>query len=117
MDLSSELIGRAHELKPVFVERASAAESNRAPLDETIADLDDAGFLQILTPKHYGGHELNIDILVAVSRIIASACPSTGWVTAFYIGHNWFHSVFPKKSQDEGIRCTSVATEFRTDSA
>jgi len=101
MDLAKELIGRAHELKPVFAARAAAAEVNRAPLDETIADLDDAGFLQILTPKCYGGHELHIDTLVAVSRILASGCPSTGWVTAFYIGHNWFHSVLPKKSQDE----------------
>jgi 3-hydroxy-9,10-secoandrosta-1,3,5(10)-triene-9,17-dione monooxygenase len=61
----------------------------------------DAGFLQILTPKRYGGHQLNIDTLVDVARIISSACPSTGWVTAFYIGHNWFHSVFDRKSQDE----------------
>ena len=101
MELAKELIGRAHELKPVFAGRAAAAELNRAPLDETIADLDDAGFLQMLTPKRYGGYELQIDTLVAVSRIIASGCPSTGWVTAFYIGHNWFHSVFPQKSQDE----------------
>ncbi|NNL86777.1 MAG: hypothetical protein HKP27_14040, partial [Myxococcales bacterium] len=101
MDLANELIGRAHELKPVFAARAAATESKRAPLDETIADLDDAGFLKILTPKRYGGYELHIDTLVAVSRVIASACPSTGWVTAFYIGHNWFHSVLPKKSQDE----------------
>jgi hypothetical protein len=36
-----------------------------------------------------------------VSSINASGCPSTGWVTAFYIGRNWFHSVFPQKSQDE----------------
>ena len=101
MDIAAELIGRARELKPVFASRAEATEANRAPLDETIADLQDAEFLQILTPKYYGGHELHIDTLVSVSRTIASACPSTAWVCAFYIGHNWFHSVFPKKSQDE----------------
>lgn len=101
MDITSELIGRAEELKPVFAARAAATEANRAPLDETIADLCDAGFLQILTPKRYGGHELNIDSLVNVARVVASGCPSTGWVLAFYIGHNWFHAVFPEKSQDE----------------
>jgi 3-hydroxy-9,10-secoandrosta-1,3,5(10)-triene-9,17-dione monooxygenase len=101
VDIRSELIGRAHELKPVFAARAEKTEANRAPLDETIADVCDAGFLQILTPKCYGGHELHIDTLVDVARIISSGCPSTGWVTAFYIGHNWFHSVFDKKSQDE----------------
>lgn len=101
MELMNELIGRANELKPVFAARAAATEQNRAPLDETIADLDDAGFLQMLTPKRYGGYELQIDSMVSVSRIIASGCPSTGWVTAFYIGHNWIHSVFPEESQDE----------------
>ncbi|MFT4563835.1 MAG: 3-hydroxy-9,10-secoandrosta-1,3,5(10)-triene-9,17-dione monooxygenase, partial [Gammaproteobacteria bacterium] len=101
MDLANELIGRARELKPVLAARAAATEKNRAPLDETMADLTDAGFLQILTPKRYGGHELHIDTLVSVCRIISSACASTGWVSAFFIGHNWFHSVFPRKSQDE----------------
>jgi 3-hydroxy-9,10-secoandrosta-1,3,5(10)-triene-9,17-dione monooxygenase len=101
MDIASELIGRARELKPVLAARAAATEANRAPLDETLADVTDAGFLQILTPKRFGGHELHIDTLVAVSRIISSACGSTGWVTAFFIGHNWFHSVFPQQSQDE----------------
>ncbi|MFT4582533.1 MAG: 3-hydroxy-9,10-secoandrosta-1,3,5(10)-triene-9,17-dione monooxygenase [Gammaproteobacteria bacterium] len=101
MDLANELIGRARELKPVLASRAAATEDNRAPLDETMTDLTDAGFLQILTPKRYGGHELHIDTLVSVSRIISSACASTGWVSAFFIGHNWFHSVFPQESQDE----------------
>lgn len=101
MNIAEELIGRAGELKPVLAARAAETEKNRAPLKETIDDICDAGFLQILTPKRYGGHELQVDTLVAVSRIIACACPSTGWVTAFYIGHNWFHSVFPEKSQDE----------------
>jgi 3-hydroxy-9,10-secoandrosta-1,3,5(10)-triene-9,17-dione monooxygenase len=101
MDMSKELIGRAHELKPVIAQRAAATEENRALLDETVKDLCDAGFMQILTPKCYGGHELHIDTMVNVARILASACPSTGWVTSFYIGHNWLHAVFPQQAQDE----------------
>lgn len=101
MDIAQELIGRARELQPVFAQRAAATEANRAPLDETIRDICDAGFLQMLTPKRFGGHELNLDTMCAVTNILSTACPSTGWVTSFYIGHNWLHAVFPERSQEE----------------
>jgi 3-hydroxy-9,10-secoandrosta-1,3,5(10)-triene-9,17-dione monooxygenase len=103
MDLKQELIGRARELQPVIAARAAATEDNRAPLDETIRDLCDADLIQILTPKRYGGHELHVDTMVEVVRIIAAACPSTGWVSSFYIGHNWLHSIFPEKFQKEAF--------------
>lgn len=103
MELKQELIGRAHDLKPVIALRATATEANRAPLDETIKDICDAGLLQILTPKRFGGHELHIDTMVDVARILSSACPSTGWVTSFYIGHNWLHAIFPERFQVEAF--------------
>ena len=101
MELKEELIGRARELRPMIAASAAATEKNRGPLDENIAALRDAEIFSILSPKRYGGHELHVDSMVGVVREIAAACPSTGWVTAFYIGHNWFHSVFPQASQDE----------------
>src|SRR5882762_8073679 len=103
MDVKQELIGRARELQPVIAARAAVTEGNRAPLDETIQELCRADLFQILTPKRFGGHELHIDTMVDVVRIIASACPSTGWVTSFYIGHNWLHSVFPERFQEEAF--------------
>jgi alkylation response protein AidB-like acyl-CoA dehydrogenase len=103
MELKQELIGRARELQPVIAARAAATERNRAPLDETIKDLCDADLIQILTPKRFGGHELHIDTMVEVVRIIAAACPSTGWVSSFYIGHNWLHAIFPEKFQEEAF--------------
>lgn len=103
MELKQELIGRARELQPVIAARAAATEQNRAPLDETIRELCDADLIQILTPRRFGGHELHIDTMVEVVRIIAAACPSTGWVCSFYIGHNWLHSVFPEKFQKEAF--------------
>ena len=101
MELKDELIGRVRELKPMIAASAAETEANRGPLDSNIAALRDAEVFSILSPKRYGGHELHVDSMVGVVREVASACPSTGWVTAFYIGHNWFHAVFPKASQDE----------------
>jgi 3-hydroxy-9,10-secoandrosta-1,3,5(10)-triene-9,17-dione monooxygenase len=101
MDLKQELVGRAHELRPVIAARAAATQEKRALVDDTVKDLCDAGFMQTLTPKRYGGHELHLDTVGEITRIISSACPSTGWVAAFYMGHNWFHAAFPERSQDE----------------
>lgn len=101
MELTQELIGRARELAPGIAARAGEADKRRSPPDESIKELCDADLMGILAPKRYGGHELHVDALVGVGREIAAACPSTGWVTAFYIGHNWIHSIFPEKSQDE----------------
>ncbi|QUT05765.1 acyl-CoA dehydrogenase [Sphingobium phenoxybenzoativorans] len=103
MDIAEELIGRARELQPVIAARAAATEQNRAPLDETIRDLSDAGLFKMLSPKRFGGYELHVDTMTEVCRLIAAACPSTGWVTSFYIGHNWLHAVFPEKSQEEAF--------------
>jgi len=103
MDLKQELIGRARELQPVIAARAAVTEGNRAPLDETIQELCSADLIQILTPRRFGGHELHIDTMVEVVRIIAAACPSTGWVTSFYIGHNWLHAIFPEQFQQEAF--------------
>jgi 3-hydroxy-9,10-secoandrosta-1,3,5(10)-triene-9,17-dione monooxygenase len=103
VELKQELVGRARELKQTLAARAARTEANRAPLDETIKDLSEARLFEILTPKRYGGHELHIDTMVDVSRILASGCMSTGWVASFYIGHNWLHAIFPEKFQKEAF--------------
>ena len=69
MDLASELIGRAHELKPVIAARALATEHKRSLPDETVKDLCDAGLMQMLTPKRFGGHELHIDTMAEVGSL------------------------------------------------
>lgn len=101
MELKDELIGRVRELKPMIAARAAATEKNRALLDDTVKQLCDTGIMQILTPKRYGGHELHMDTVSEITRTLASACVSTGWVTSFYMGHNFFFAQFPERAQDE----------------
>jgi 3-hydroxy-9,10-secoandrosta-1,3,5(10)-triene-9,17-dione monooxygenase len=98
---SAELIGRAKELAPTFAERAQKTEENRAPLDATIRDLIDSEVLATLTPEVYGGHELSIADMTDVVRIFSAACPSTGWVAAFYMGAAWRANLFGEKAQKE----------------
>ena len=101
MTLAATLIGRAHELAPVFAARAARTEQARAPLDESVRDMIDAGFLSVLTPRVYGGHELPVDTMSQIVAILSAGCPSTGWVSAFYMGATWRAMSFPEQGQRE----------------
>ncbi len=85
----------------MFAGRAQQTEDARAPLDDSIRDLIDSGVLATLTPKVYGGHELSINDMTDIVRIFSAACPSTGWIAAFYMGSAWRANLFGEKVQKE----------------
>ena len=95
------LLERVIALLPAIAARAEECETDRKPHDDTIKELIETEVMQTLVPKRFGGHELGLDTLAAVARAISSACMSTGWVAAFYLGHNWMITKFPEKIQLE----------------
>ena len=102
MSITKEiLIERVTSLLPGIAARALESEQQRKPHAESIRELIDAEILQSLVPKCFGGHELGLDTLAAIARAVASADMSLGWVTAFYIGHNWMLTKFPEQVQRE----------------
>lgn len=98
---AQELIGRARELAPGFAARAQRTEDNRALLDEGLCEMIDAGLLATLTPKVYGGHELPVATMSHIVATLSAACPSSGWVSAFYMGAAWRAMIFPEQTQAE----------------
>ncbi|MFT4562091.1 MAG: 3-hydroxy-9,10-secoandrosta-1,3,5(10)-triene-9,17-dione monooxygenase [Gammaproteobacteria bacterium] len=96
-----ELLERVNGLLPAIAARAEQSEQDRKPHPDTIQELIDIEVMQTLVPKCFGGHELGIDTLTAVARAVSSACMSTGWVTAFYLGHNWMLTKFSEEVQRE----------------
>ncbi len=96
-----ELIGRARELAPVFAARALEEEALRAPSDRSVEDLVDSGVLATVAPKAYGGHELGLDVMAQIIRILSAASPSTGWISAFYMGSAWRALFFAERGQRE----------------
>ena len=95
------LFERVTALRPAIAARAVASEQQRRPHDDTVRELIDSGIMQTLVPKRFGGHELGLDALTGIVRALSSACMSTGWVTAFYLGHNWMLTKFPEQVQRE----------------
>lgn len=98
---SEELLGRVRELLPSIAARARASELERRLNDDTLNELIAADVFRALVPKRFGGHELAVDTLTSIARAISTVCMSTGWVTAFYIGHNWMLTKFPEQAQRE----------------
>ena len=95
------LLRRAVDLQDTLRGRAEqAAELRRLP-DETIADLQEAGFFKMLQPKRYGGLEVHPNTFFNVQMAIAEACPSTAWVLGVVAVHNWQMALFDPKAQED----------------
>lgn len=101
MASKAELLERVEALLPAIAARSGESEDNRRPHDKTIRELIDAEILQALVPRRFGGHELHLDTMAEIVRRVSGACVSSGWITAFYIGHNWMVTKFPERAQKE----------------
>jgi 3-hydroxy-9,10-secoandrosta-1,3,5(10)-triene-9,17-dione monooxygenase len=101
MNLHDELVGRARDIAPLVEKAARDNEINGRISDHLIDQFCDAGFIDILVPKVYGGKELGYRTFASVVSEVAPYCTSTAWVLSFYIGHAFIHALFPKESQDE----------------
>jgi alkylation response protein AidB-like acyl-CoA dehydrogenase len=87
--LTDEMIERARRLVPIIRARARDAEQLRRLHDETMRAVEEAGFLQMLVPKRWGGMGLGLRALCEVARELAHGDASAAWTIAFMIEHNW----------------------------
>ncbi len=97
----AELVERARALAPAIRARAAEAAALRKPVDASIQDLIDAELIQMFVPKRWGGSEAPLAAMMDVVEIISAACPSTGWITAFYISHNIYVAKFAEAVQEQ----------------
>src|SRR5271165_4415022 len=96
-----ELLARARAMIPTLKERAARAEADRRIPDETIADMQAAGFFRILQPKRWGGYEMDPQAFFDVQMALAEGCMSTGWVFGVVGGHPYELALFPDRAQRE----------------
>ena len=96
----AELVERAHALIPVLRERSEHAQTLRRMPPETKHDLAAAGIARLLQPSRYGGCEGHLFGVVEILSHIGSACGSTAWCLAQYIGHNYMVAQWPVAAQD-----------------
>ncbi len=100
-DANIDLVARARALAPLLAEHAEDAERNRRPPDHVIHALEEAGIFRLMVPRCYGGLELDLDAFLDVGLALCEGDGSMGWVSTFYIEHNWMLCQFPERFQRE----------------
>jgi alkylation response protein AidB-like acyl-CoA dehydrogenase len=95
------LLERVRAITPLIASRALEAERQRKPDDAVIAALEASGVFRSFVPRRFGGYEIGLDLFVDIGVAVSEACPSTGWVTTFYMEHNWLLTHFSDELQEE----------------
>jgi len=97
----AELLRRARELSGLLAAQAHQAERLRRPTDEVIEALKQAEIFKMMSPRVYGGLELDLDDFFEVGLALCEGDGSMGWVANFYIEHVWILALFPEAFQRE----------------
>ena len=100
-DDAAGLLDRVREVVPLIAERAATAEEQRKPDDDVIEALKRTGVFKAFVPKRYGGYEIDIELFMDIGVAVSEACASTGWITTFYMEHNWLLGMFEEDVQRE----------------
>jgi 3-hydroxy-9,10-secoandrosta-1,3,5(10)-triene-9,17-dione monooxygenase len=95
------LVERVRAVVPMIASTSFEAEAQRRPLDEVIDALKATGVFRSFVPARYGGYEIDMSTYVDIALAVAHADPSMGWITTFYMEHNWLLTMFPDELQDE----------------
>ena len=93
------LLQRGRALVPKLAERASAATAARMLPPETIADYHEAGIVNILQPKRFGGLEGRFSLFSRITEELTYGCASSAWVYAVLAEHQWIISQYPERAQ------------------
>ncbi|HWU09293.1 MAG TPA: acyl-CoA dehydrogenase family protein [Streptomyces sp.] len=97
-----ELIERARALRPFLIERQEETELNTFPTEEVQQAFIDNGFYKVLTPKRYGGYQMNAWSFLRLAIELARANPSAAW--CYTLGHSHAYSAaafFSPEAQEE----------------
>lgn len=96
-----DLIQRAREMVPALAQRAAQANDKRRVPDETVQEMQDAGFFRVLQPKQYGGYEMQPQVFYDICMTLAEGCMSTAWIYGVIGVHNWQIALFdPRAAAD-----------------
>lgn len=101
MESPEGLLDRVRAIAPMIAENAAEAERRRKPVDEVIEALKATGIFRAFVPRRFGGYEIDLDTYIDLGLAVSRACTSTGWVTNFYMEHNWLLAQFGQQAQEE----------------
>ena len=98
---SAELIARARAMIPVLAARAAAAQAQRCVSEETIADMQAAGFFRVLQPKRWGGYEMDMATYFEIQLALAQGDMSVAWVYGVVGVHPWLMGLVDERAAQD----------------
>ena len=100
-ELRADLVSRAAKLRPLLAKNAAENEQSRRICQESIDAIEEAGLFAITRPKRFGGFQVDIRTKIEVSRELARAEASAGWVAAILNGGSWLAGGFSEQAQQD----------------
>ena len=96
-------IEAAQALAPALEARASEAEELRRLPESSFCELEQSGFLSLLTPTSVGGSGAGLATVAQATRELAHGCPATAWTASFFAIHSWILAHFPAAACEEAF--------------
>jgi 3-hydroxy-9,10-secoandrosta-1,3,5(10)-triene-9,17-dione monooxygenase len=91
-------------MEPILAEltvRAAEAETLGRMPDASMAAMTAAGVFRALTPRRWGGLEVDPAAFYEMTMKVASACGSSGWVAGLVSVHSWQIALMDERMQEE----------------
>jgi 3-hydroxy-9,10-secoandrosta-1,3,5(10)-triene-9,17-dione monooxygenase len=96
-----QLIENARSLIPVVRERRAIGDAERKLPEETLEDFKRLGIVRSLTPKRFGGMEVDLETAHTVAMEVARGDGASGWLASFFPIHQFYCSWLPLEFQEE----------------
>jgi alkylation response protein AidB-like acyl-CoA dehydrogenase len=96
---AEELLRTADRIAIAVRERAPQTERERRVSADIVQLMREGGLFRVLQPRQFGGFEYGFDLFAEIAAKIAAGCPSSGWVGAIGMVHQWFIALFPEQAQ------------------
>jgi 3-hydroxy-9,10-secoandrosta-1,3,5(10)-triene-9,17-dione monooxygenase len=97
----AELIARARAMIPALAGRSLDGRRQRRIPDDTIADMQRAGFFRVLQPRRWGGYEMDLGTFYEVQLALAEGDMSTAWIYGVSGVHPWFMALLDDRAARE----------------
>jgi 3-hydroxy-9,10-secoandrosta-1,3,5(10)-triene-9,17-dione monooxygenase len=86
---------------PALAQRSLEGRRQGRIPDETIADMQHAGFFRVLQPKRWGGYEMELNTFYEIQLALAEGDMSTAWIYGVSGVHPWFMALLDDRAAQE----------------
>jgi 3-hydroxy-9,10-secoandrosta-1,3,5(10)-triene-9,17-dione monooxygenase len=94
----TEIVARARAMIPALAQRSLEGRRQGRIPDETIADMQRAGFFRVLQPKRWGGYEMELNTFYEIQLALAEGDMSTAWIYGVSGVHPWFMALLDDRA-------------------